>query len=365
MKCSGKAFAIPPDDDGTGRSWSEHVCKQAADVSTDARIVRLPLDKSNGLKDVGDFILRMYENGKDSGAVAASLDEHYRRSDPWYGASINELWSSGRMWAPVTYVRTGLRALDSATGGGLRTRGVTMLVGKTNQAKSQLAVAIVVNAARAGTPTGFFSLELGADEVAQLVAAQLGDIPRHALATDNLLGEHPHRLLKATTDHREMPLYILDDERWPGGITCDAMGTLVADGVKRFGWRLVILDYLGLVVSSEADQFQADILISGALRKLARRHDLALVVVAALRKSQAVRHTEPSNLSIDDVAGAGRLAYDAQNVLLVWRNQGDDDSGIVHVRPLKMRYSPMKDEVNLQFRWRPSTGLITDLEGVK
>ncbi len=362
-KLRGLAVAIAPDDDEVGRAWGEHVRQQLADAGIGARIIKLPLDRVVRLKDVGDLIVQMYQNGKDRAAVAASLDKHYRRSDPLYEAMIGELWNNGIIWTPDIYVPTGLRALDMATGGGLRTHGVTMLVGRTNQAKSQLAVAIAANAAKAGKPVGFFSLELGANEVAHLVAAQLGDIPRRALATGELQVDFGDRLRKVTTEYRDMPLCILDDKRWPGGLTLSTLDALIADGVTRFGWRIVFLDYLGLLVSSGQDQFQADIQNSTALRELARRHEVALVVIAALRKGQGANTAEPIKVSIDDVAGAGRLAYDAQNVLLVWCDHGNGASGIVHVRPLKMRYAPMMDDPNLQFRWQPRTGLITDLEG--
>jgi replicative DNA helicase len=261
----------------------------------------------------------------------------------------------------VTIVETGLTELDKALGDGFRTRGVHLVCAKTGQAKSQLAVAVAVNAARRGIPVGFLSLELGADEIAQLVAASLSGVPRWALARGKVGGPWGEKLKSVKQEHSKLPLFVLDYERWPGGLDRDGLAALAAEGVKRFGWRLIVLDYLGLLAAPEADQFQSDVLNSTALRKLARANDVALLVVAALRKSQATTFKKPETVQLDDVAGAGRLVYDATSVLFVWCEPGDDDTGLVHVRPLKLRYAALKENADVQLRWYPKTGRIEDL----
>lgn len=311
-------MALPPDADDGGLIWAENALNQLNEQGIETRIVGLPLDAGAGLKDVGDYIVRLQENGKDAEAIGAGLDEAWRRLDAWYGTLIGQRWSDPKMWQPVEPVTTGLRELDKALNGGLQTRGVHMLCGKTGQGKTQVAVTIAVNAALAGTAVGYLSLELGADEVAQLVAAQLADVPRSVLARGAVGGEYGRRLQTAMKKHHEMPLTILDDEYWPTGLTRDTLGELIANGVQRFKWQLVVLDYLGLLVppSSDRDAFTTDVMNFTALRKLARKHDIALIVVASARKGATFKPAD--KLTIDDLAGAGRLVYDAQNVLAIW-----------------------------------------------
>lgn len=359
----GREIAIAPDDDGPGRTWAEHVRRQLTDAGIDARIVKLPLDKSAGLKDMGDFIVALQNDGKGTGEIAAELTHYCEQSDPWSGTRIGELLRTESLWTPVEYISTGLRHLDHRTGGGFRTRGVHMLCGKTGQAKSQLAVTLAVNAAKSGKPVGFLSLELGRDEVAQLVAAQLGDIPRLALATGQLDRVRSEKLATVIREHARTPLHILDDERWPGGLDRDRLASIIGEGVKRFGWKMVVLDYLGLLVPSESDrdQYDTDLRHSTELKRLARKHGLALVVVAAVRKGAT--HRDAEQLTIDDVLGAGRLGYDSQSVLLVSREFGDADSGLVRVRPLKMRFAPCDENAGtVDLRWRPRSGAILHLD---
>ena len=85
--------------------------------------VDLGLDRTAGLKDIGDWVTRrVVEDAKEPEAVAATLDDCYQRSDPWFGVRIGELWSSGRTWRPVSYIRTGLDGLDVS-----QDRGVTVI----------------------------------------------------------------------------------------------------------------------------------------------------------------------------------------------------------------------------------------------
>ena len=359
----GRDVAIIPDDDDTGRAWGEHVRAQLTEAGITARIVDAGLDKSAGLKDIGDLACRMYDTGEGVEVVAVTLDDAWARSDPWQGTSVGDIWANPRTWTPVMRISTGLTALDEALDGGLRTRGVTLLAGKTGHGKTQLAANIAVNAALKGTPVLYLSLELGADEVAQLVAAIRSGVPRSWLALGGVHGEASRKLNDAFQRDRDMPLTILDDEHWPEGLTRDRLGALVAEGVKRFGWKLVVVDYLGLLVSPESDKsdYTSDVLNSAALRKLARKHDAAILAVTALRKTQATNFKPFEDLTLDEISGAGRLVYDAQNVLLTRTVRGDDDAGLVKVRPMKRRFAADREEI-LSMRWRPRTGAIVDLE---
>jgi hypothetical protein len=67
---AGKSCALAPDDDECGEAWGRHVLRQMAQAAIDCREVNLGLDKAAGLKDIGDFIVRLYENGKSPDEVA-------------------------------------------------------------------------------------------------------------------------------------------------------------------------------------------------------------------------------------------------------------------------------------------------------
>ena len=168
-------------------------------------------------------------------------------------------------------------------------------------------------------------------------------------------------------EHAGLPLAVVDDGFWTGALTRSGLVRVVGDGCARFGWRLVVLDYLGLLGNeqSDASEYAADLENSAALKRLARVQDVALVVVAALRK---YGRKDDAPTSLDDVLGAGRLCYDAVNVLNVDCEQapceaGTRPAGLVRLYPLKTRYAGLASAGReLQFRWFPGIGRVCNLE---
>ena len=280
--------------------------------------------------------------------------------------SLGDIWRDKNTWKPAKYVATGLREFDTASGGGLRARGVHMFVGKPGRAKTQTCIQIAVNAALAGTPVGVVSLEMDGPEVAQLALAQLSRIPRSFIASARLNHADAATCLGVREKHSAIPLTILDDTAWPKGLDRERLAVLVAQGVQRFDWQLVVLDYLSLLAPGELDRsdFQTDLLNSTALRRIARQNNIAMLVVAALRKSANYQDAKKKPITLDDVSGAGRLCYDAVSVWLVDGEctQDSPPCGIVHLVPLKSRYTGAATSgTEVQLRWFPGMGIVENL----
>jgi len=361
---AGRGVAIVPDDDSTGRAWGAKALEQLRERGIDdVRIVDLGLSAADGVKDVEDLIVRrrVHEQRTPS-EVARELLDAWDRADEWFGTDIGSLWADDRTWRSVTIVSTGLARLDAALDGGLRTGGVHLVTGKPKQGKSTLAVAAAINAARRGFPVGICSLELDRRDVGQIIAASLGNIPRGSLSRGRVSGEYGDALRHVIESHGDMPLQILDDDRWPSGLNRNSLAEYIERGAKRFGWKLVVIDYAGLLLPLPTDRgsYDTDLQDSTALKRIARRNDVAILAVATLRK--ATKFAKPEEVTLDDVAGAGRLTYDATNVLFVWKVYGDANAGLVNVRVLASRFSGINENDALSFRWRPRFGRIENLE---
>jgi len=368
----GREVAIVADDDSTGAAWAVHVRAQLVDAGIEARVVDIGLNKASGLKDVGDVITRQrVEDAKEPEAVAEWLRHCWRQSDQWQQFAVGAIWQQEATWKRVEHIATGFRALDEALGGGLRTRGVHLLVGRPGKGKTQTAIQLAVNVAKAAKPVGIISLELDRQEVARLAMAQLADVPRAWLDGGDLVGAAADRFSVARRERASMPLTILDDDFWRGGLDRDRLAGIVAEGVRRFGWRLVVLDYLGLLARGEVDrsEYETDLLNSTALRRIARHSNVAMLVVCALRKAATFKDSRDRPFSLDDVIGAGRIVYDATTVWGIDAEQGPavpgrKPTGIIRLIPLKTRFaSAAATHDDVVLRWYPGTGAIVDLEG--
>ena len=368
VKSAEKLAALPPDDDKKGDEWGVRSKKQFADAAIDARIVNLDLDAAAGLKDIGDWIVReRIENARTVEAMRESLLHAYEVSDPWRKFTLSGIMASPETWRPVTYIKTGLPRWDKLAGGGLRTRGVHLIPGKPGQGKSTLAVQVATNAALAGVPVGIVSLEMTREDLAKLVVAQNTGIPRRVLDSGRFGDGYSQPFNDFKSKSAKMPLTILDDDHWQGPLDREGLASLVAEGVSRFGWKLVVLDYLGLLAPVENDQgnFDTELRNSSALKRMASKFDIALLVVAALRKFRPSRKAgEASKVTLDDVSGAGRLTYDCTSCWYVESEQQPTSppSGTIWLHALKARFSGVASlgEV-LELRWAPHTGQVSDL----
>ena len=159
-----------------------------------------------------------------------------------------------------------------------------MLGGRTGREKSQPVVCIGLDEARRDHPVGFFSLDLWAADIRQMVVARLVDVPRWWLAQGVTSTDVLDRMNAVRRDHPDAPLWILDDDRWAGGLDRDRFAKLGVERVHRFLWELVVLAYLGELVAPEVNQFDAGIANAGALRRIARSDDVAILVVSSIRK---------------------------------------------------------------------------------
>lgn len=89
-----------------------------------------------------------------------------------------------------------------------------------------------------------------------------------------------------------------------------------------------------------------------------------MLVVAALRKAANYQNAKSKPITLDDVAGAGRLCYDAVSVWLVDGEctQDSPPCGIVHLFPLKSRYTGAATSgAEVPLRWFPGMGIVENL----
>lgn len=361
---AGRVAVLPYDNDDDGKVWVEKFQSQLSEAGIEHRTIPMGEYVRAPKGDIGDWIVQLIEDGKDPKAIRASLEHAYEFADPLRPYTLSTIWRGPSTWEPAKHVSSGLTKFDDVLDGGLRTRAVHLLVGRTGKAKTQLAMQVAANAALNGCSVGILSLELGRDDVAQLLAAQLGRIPRNHIARGELSEIDARRLEATIRQHEDLPLMIFDDEYWPGGLDRDRLADVVASGCKRFGWRLVILDYLGLLAAVESDRtdYQTDLLNSSAIRRIARQNEVALVVVSALRKSGQMNQRQEDQITLNDVLGAGRLVYDATTVTLVSSEQKAAPTGhprgTVSLRVLKSRFSPGSLGEAIELTWHPGWGRV-------
>ncbi len=322
-----------------------------------------------------DELLQKFENAKKyaTGQPGAALVDRHDvdeqiNNDPFAQFGIAAIGNNPATFAPVEHIPTGIEAIDDRINGlgGLRSKSVTLICGKPGEGKSTVAVQIAANAAAEGCPVGIISAELDSTDVFRLVAAQHSRIPRWKLETNKVTNSEAgdYRRTKEAIDG--WPLHILDSNAWIGALDRNKLRSVVAKGVEAYGWKLVVLDYLGLLapVSGE-NSFETDLENSTAIKYLARDFDIALLVVSAMRKSANFAKPTKSKgaPSLDEVTGAARIGYDAANAFYIQSNldKHRPDRGLLELWCQKSRYSGLaKTDKVITLTWHPYSGAVTD-----
>lgn len=232
-------------------------------------------------------------------------------------------------------VPTGFRCLDEKyLSGGFRLGQVALIAGRPSHGKTQLGAKIGLNAARAGHPGVFVSLEMTRAQLRQRLFANLARVSLDKLLREDLTNEEIRRLWIAATegcmlrnpdgtlvtDERgepvPIPFYIVDK---PALKLSELMHLLrMAKREHRITWAVV--DYVQLIhldsgrAPSKEHEFS---LISAGLRLIARALNIVLIGLIQVNRESENRQDKQPRMS--DLRNSGSWEQDAGYILTIMR----------------------------------------------
>jgi len=232
-------------------------------------------------------------------------------------------------------VTTGLLDMDKKLGG-LHPSDLLILAGRPSMGKTALATTIAFNAAmhfartdrpeERGKQVAFFSLEMSAEQLAMRILAERSKINSHDIRTGKLSNPDFERLVQATQELGELPLFIDDTP----AVTVSAIRTRCrrlarqGKGEKTSGLGMIVIDYLQLISpgrggSSQENRVQEISGITRGLKALAK--DLKVPVLALSQLSRAVEQREDKRPQLSDLRESGTIEQDSDVVMFVFREQ--------------------------------------------
>lgn len=213
-------------------------------------------------------------------------------------------------------VSTGFASIDRVIGS-LEDGTLTVLGGRTAMGKSALALQFALNAARAGHPVAFISLEMSAMQLARRAqAAALG-------VSVETLKVRPQEvnfadLLGISMAMRDWPMMIEE----AGGLTAaDIVRKVSRIKSKLRGLRLIVIDHAHIVRGEDSDRRQGGTFIieqvSLAAKQMAKTFSCPVVLLAQLNRG--VEGREDKRPTLADLRQSGSLEQDADTVGLLYR----------------------------------------------
>lgn len=238
--------------------------------------------------------------------------------------TIND-WQAQQAGGKKPGLVTGLGMLD------LRLRGMhpgqlVVIAGRPGDGKTSLAMQIAEHVAvDCRLPVGVFSLEMTRAELCgRMIAGRAGvsiedatgrfdDSPEAAMRTQ--------RLAAAAGAISKAPIQINDR----CGLTVPQIRAQARLWVQRHGVRLLVLDYMGLVRSTnpKASAYERVSEISVALKGLAKEIGAPVIALSQLNRSSKKEDRPPD---LHDLRDSGSVEQDADIVLMLHPQKPDDTS---------------------------------------
>lgn len=218
----------------------------------------------------------------------------------------------------VTGIPTGWYELDKMTSG-FHENQLIILAARPAMGKTAFALNLATNVAiKAKKTVAIFSLEMGAEQLANRIISSLGQIEGTKLASGNLLNNDWKRITEARSQLSGAKIYISDDV----GVTVgDIKSKCRRLATSEDGLDLVIIDHLQLLTmgGNYGNNRQAEITdISRNLKKMAM--ELNIPVVALAQLSRGVESREDKRPKMSDLRESGSIEQDADIVALLYRD---------------------------------------------
>ena len=208
--------------------------------------------------------------------------------------------------------------------GPMRPKEFIIGAGRPGMGKTATAISYALGAAERGHGVLFFSLEMGAEQLAERMAADLcldDRIPYASIRDRQLDSRQRMAVCRAREQIKEMPLQILDRH----GLSIGAVRTLVRRWARRFEARgkkleLVVIDYIQLLRGDKRmDRYETVTEVSRSCKEIAKEHGLAVLGLAQLSREVEKRGDKRPQLS--DLRESGQIEQDADAVLFFLRHE--------------------------------------------
>jgi replicative DNA helicase len=211
---------------------------------------------------------------------------------------------------PPRFIPTPWPALNELIGG-LRPGALYVIGGRPGKGKSMIALQLATAIAVAERPVAFFSLEMGALELAARALSAETQIPLGKIDTKQLSEDEKKRLSVAHTSLASS-LYL---EASSGRKVTELRPSLRQIRATAGAMPVaVFVDYLQLLEAEGSSLYERVTAISKQLKSLAMELDVPIIALAQLNRQAENRSGAPS---LADLRDSGAIEQDADAVLLL------------------------------------------------
>ena len=253
----------------------------------------------------------------------------------------------------VTGVPSGFHKLDDLTSG-WQPSDLIIIAARPSMGKTAFALASAQNAAthpERSTGVAVFSLEMGAQQLAQRMLTSQARVDAHKARTGRMADDDWQRLARAAGQLSEAEIYIDDTP----GLSVLELRAKCRRLKAEHDIGLVVVDYLQLMqasganLRSGANREQEIAHISRSLKGLAKELNLPVIALSQLNRAVENRGGD-KRPQLSDLRESGSIEQDADVVAFIYRaerygitvdEQGNSTEGIAEIIVGKQRNGPI------------------------
>jgi replicative DNA helicase len=255
------------------------------------------------------FSIRQGSENRDFESLKSSLDPYLEPP------SIIQEEVDGKKVAPIT---TGYSRLNEILVGGMQRSDMVVLAARPSVGKSMLGLNFSLHAAKAKNTVGFFSLEMGIEQIAMRLLAAESKVNMQKLRNGMLTPGEDEQKINSVGLLLDLDIYVDDT---PFQTVAEMRGKARRLQMTK-GLDFLVVDYMQLINGGstggrEGNRAQEVSEISRQMKGMAR--DLHIPVLAISQLSRAVEHRTSHRPMLSDLRESGSIEQDADVVMFIHR----------------------------------------------
>lgn len=239
-------------------------------------------------------------------------------------------------------IMTGLRIFDSRFGwhGG----DLVIIAGETSMGKSTLATTIAYNTAVRGIPSAYYSMEMSAKQLTARIIARQVQVSSSTTLYGKLSDDEYNRVYDGSLTMKDLPIFFDEDSKSSFTKICASVRRMV----KRYGVRIVFIDYLQILANGRGDNREQVIGdMARDLKRLAVETETAIVALSQLARDRNAK--EPS---MSRMRGSGQIEEACDIAVLIHRPNPRNDEAKLYIakgRNIGMATEKVRFNSNLSY----------------
>ena len=212
----------------------------------------------------------------------------------------------------ASMVPTGFKLIDER--GGFQLTDFNVIAGATSQGKSTLAINMLVNAAKAGVPGMFFTLEMTIEQLAARINSPFSGVSSAVMLYKKMRTDQIREFERAKKFSEKLPIYIDDTST-----NFEKIKDVIRSFAIKRKVKVFFIDYVQVLSSTRKRQdSEAQFLetVCRELKNLAK--ELKVCIVALSQLNREAKDSDPRP-SLSKLKGSGGIEQAADTIVFIYR----------------------------------------------